>query len=300
MVKFKIKDICNTAEGVKNNIEIYGAIPDTVNVAGTDYLVSQFTDVMVRTVLQLDPNQEVINYNDIENRPVNLPATSVESVTSGKIYLKGYVDIADRVYGFTNQSMTLPSYANTSLGKLSWQNLIYMYSRILAFYKNNNSMPTYATVTPWTRKPAIGSGSSSKGPIQTACEKLLGSFTNFTGFYNKCKGRGYSYYYNDIKTLSEESNTIANLNCVDSTQLAVLLAREMGYEAHFHRVKCTQSGSGHVYGSIKGKEFGSLTKVDMAACMSVGSQYPLGQVWCSDAKILATDEAAWESDDGKT
>lgn len=141
---------------------------------------------------------------------------------------------------------------------------------------------------------------TSKGPIQTACEKLLGSFTTFTQFYNKCKGRGYSYYYNDIKTLSQESSTIANLNCVDSTQLAYHLAKEMGYEFHIYRVKCTVSKSGHVYGGIKGKEFTKLTKVDMAACMSKSSQYSIGNVWCSDAKILAIDEETWLKDDGVT
>ncbi len=141
---------------------------------------------------------------------------------------------------------------------------------------------------------------TSKGPIQTACEKLLGSFTTFTQFYNKCKGRGYSYYYNDIKTLSQESSTIANLNCVDSTQLAYHLAKEMGYEFHIYRVKCTVSKSGHVYGGIKGKEFTKLTKVDMAACMSKSSQYIIGNVWCSDAKILAIDEETWLKDDGVT
>jgi len=162
-------------------------------------------------------------------------------------------------------------------------------------------MPTYAAVTPWIKKPAIGSGSSSKGPIQTACEKLLGSFTNFTGFYNKCKGRGYGSYYNDIKTLSEEYSTIANLNCADASQLAYNLAKEMGYSVRYCHVYCTQSGSGHIYLQVKGNELGSnWVKVDLAAAMSVSSQYNIGSVWCSDAKISSYDDEWLLSDDGKT
>ena len=133
--------------------------------------------------------------------------------------------------------------------------------------------------------------STPKGTIQTACEKLLGTFTTFTEFYNKCKGRGYGNYYNDIKTLAQEYNTIANLNCADASQLAYNLAKEMGYSVRYCHVYCTQSGSGHIYLQVAGKELGSnWVKVDMAACMSVGSQYPIGQVWCSDAKISSYDD----------
>lgn len=301
MVSFKIKDILDTSEGVKNNIEIYGNIPETVNVVGTNYLMSQFTDVMIRTVLQLDPNQKTINYNDVLNRPVNLPVTSIESLREGRLYLADYVDIADRIYGFINRNMKLPTYANTPLGQMSWQNIIYVFSRILTWYKNNGYMPKYATVTPWKRKPAIGGDSPSKGPIQTACEKLLGPFTSFTGFYNKMIGRGYKNEMNDTETLYQELSDLADFNCVNATQVAILLAREMGYTARFCHVYCTQSGTGHIYGQIAGKEFGTgWIKFDLAAAMSVSSKYPLGRVWCSDARIVAYNEAWLESDDGIT
>lgn len=303
MVSFKITDICNTAEGVKNNVEIYGAIPDTANVAGMNILISQFADLMIRTTLQLDPGQKVINYNDLVNRPVNLPSTSEENLMPGKLYLAEYVDFADRLYGYNNNNMKLPPYGVCGLGKVSWQNIIYIYARILAYYKNNNKkLPNYANVTTWKGKPAIGGTSTStKGPIQIACEKLLGPFTNFTGFYNKMVGRGYKSEMNDTETLMQELSDLSGLNCVNATQVAVLLAREMGYSARFCHVYCTQSGTGHIYGQIAGKEFGTgWTKFDMAAAMSVSSKYPIGQVWCSDAKIVAYNEAWLESDDGKT
>jgi len=269
MVKFKIKDICNTAEGVKNNIERpdLNSIPETVNVAGTDYLVSQFLDVMIRATLQLDPNQKVINLNDIENRPVNLPATSIESVTSGKIYLKEYVDIADRVYGFTNQSMVLPSYANTSLGKLSWQNLIYMYARILTWYKNNNVMPTNATVTPWTRKPAIGSGSTPTIPDElkpylqatancqvndSKVQSIAKGLSGAQAIFNYILGLTYDYYFNTkrgaVKTLTDGVG-----NCTDLSHALIALARAKGIPAryvHNSSVKFTSITTGHVWAEL--------------------------------------------------
>ena len=142
---------------------------------------------------------------------------------------------------------------------------------------------------------------NSAGSIQTAVQNTLGStFTTFTQFYNLMKGRGYSYYYNDVKTLYEEETTCAYLNCADSSQLAVLLAREMGYEAKFVKCVCTVSGSGHIRFLIRGKEFGDWTMVDMAACLSVGSQYDIGNSWCSDAKYWIIADPWIEVDDGIT
>jgi hypothetical protein len=138
-----------------------------------------------------------------------------------------------------------------------------------------------------------------KGPIQTAIEKKLGSFTNFTGFYNKMKGRGYEHYYNDKKTLTQELNSLAGLNCVDGSQLGLKLGLEMGYNLIMKRLVCPKSGDGHIILWGKGKELGNnWVWIDIAAAMSKESMYPIGKAWCQDTKQV-TD---WKdtTDDGKT
>lgn len=140
-----------------------------------------------------------------------------------------------------------------------------------------------------------------KGAIQLAVEKKLGTFASFTGYYNKMIGRGYSHYLGDAKTLAQEEATMAYLNCSDATQVSVFLAREMGYTAKFVHVKCPQSGEGHVYGMISGKEFGAgWTKFDVAAAMSVGTKARLGTGWCFSATPISYNDPWLESDDGKT
>lgn len=166
-----------------------------------------------------------------------------------------------------------------------------MQRRFDTYWKAHNAQPDYV----WTVKPAT----ITRGPIQLACEKLLGSFTTFTEFYNKMKNKGYSYYYNDAKTLKQELTTLRNLNCSDATQVGVLLAREMGYTARFCHVQCKTGG--HIYGQIRGKEFkDTWIKFDLAAAMSTTSHYSLGNVWCSYAPIESYNDPWLESDDGKT
>jgi hypothetical protein len=142
-----------------------------------------------------------------------------------------------------------------------------------------------------------------KPAIQTEYENAVGSFDNFTGFYNKCKGRGYKHYNNDVYNHNMALNRLKNrqgLNCADSSQLAYTLAIAMGYEARYEHVICEKSG-GHIRLIIKGREFGSKwTSVDMAACISVKSQYALGNVWCADGTVIGYNDSWLLSDDGRT
>lgn len=131
------------------------------------------------------------------------------------------------------------------------------------------------------------------GTIQGRMEVALGQFNNFTEFYNKAKGRGYKYYYDDVYTLETEIVRFINkqgINCSDAAQLFGALAKEMGYEWRYVHVQCTSGG--HIRAQIRGKEFSDWTRVDPAACISVGSQYPIGQVWC-DYDNAHLESATW-------
>jgi hypothetical protein len=156
---------------------------------------------------------------------------------------------------------------------------------------HNGFRPNYISINK-SSPPVI-----KEGAIQTAVEKTLGKhFTTIRQFYDLCKGRGYSYYYNDVKTLKNEE-LLRNLNCADATQLLVQLAKEMGYTARFVHVMCKSGG--HIYAQLKGKELGTnWINVDLAACLSVGSQYAFGKVWCSYAKPVSYNDPWLQSDDG--
>lgn len=154
----------------------------------------------------------------------------------------------------------------------------------------------HATPTPTKTKTTVST--ITKGTIQTAIETKLGSFTNFTGFYNKMIGRGYNHYFNDKKSLTQELNDLANLNCVDASQLAQKLGTEMGYTMQLKHVVCPKSGEGHIVIWGKGKELGTAwVWIDLAAAMSVGSKYPIGKAWCQDSTEVTNYTDA--VDDGK-
>lgn len=210
-----------------------------------------------------------------------------------------YSELWSRVKTFYNKNKRFPRYADTQDGKyrVMKDDLIDAGKRVEEFIRTNKRNPYNVTVTATMIKQRI------VGPIQSACEKLLGEFNTISKFANLCRGRGYGNYYNDIKTLEEEYQTIAALNCVDSTQLLCHLGAEMGYECHYIHINCLKSGGGHVLAKIRGKELTSYTFIDLAAMMSTKTMATIGHGWCFDAiPVNARVDESWltNPDDGRT
>lgn len=210
-----------------------------------------------------------------------------------------YSELWGRVKTFYNRNNRFPNYADTTDGKyrIMKDDLIDAGERVEEFLRLNGRYPFTVNVeaTPLETRQV--------GLIQAACEKLLGRFDSITEFCNKCRGRGYGNYYNDIKTLEEEYQTIANLNCTDATQLLCHLGQEMGYECHYIHINCLKSGGGHVLAKIRGKELTSYTFIDLAAMMSKTTLAKIGSGWCFDAiPVNAREDETWltNPDDGKT
>lgn len=215
-----------------------------------------------------------------------------------KLSWNDYQEMWNRVTAFKKVNGRLPNYVDIQNYRVTKEAYLDAAARVKEFVATNHRNPYNVTVeaTPLTPPRVVG-------PIQTACEKLLGQFNTLTEFTNKCRGRGYGNYYNDIKTLEQEYTSIANLNCTDSTQLLVHLGKEMGYEMHYVHVKCLKSGGGHVIAKVKGKEFTAYTYIDLAAMMSKTTQATIGRGWCFDAiPVNGRVDPSWltRPDDGIT
>lgn len=156
---------------------------------------------------------------------------------------------------------------------------------------------------------SVSKTAPSYGVLQKKLIDAVGYFTTFTEFYVLCKARGYLHYVNDIYdqiTAIARLKNRAGLNCSDISQIGYFLAKEMGYKVAFEHIVC-KSGVGHIILRIDGKEFGdhgndpfAWKRVDLAARISVGSQYALGNIWCSDGRHLSFNDSWLMTDDGRT
>lgn len=158
-----------------------------------------------------------------------------------------------------------------------WSKWVDMRNRYWIYYQtHNNTAPAIIWINQVSPNPI-----PQTGQIQTALEKVVGSFNTFTEFYNRINAHyKYGYYFDDQLNLQQEESGAQPENCVDLAELLHALGHEMGYTVRFVGIYCVTDQINHAYIEIQGKEFGnSWVAGDGAAAAS--DNYSLGTHWCN-------------------
>ena len=265
---FTVSQITDAAARVKAYIETNHKLPNYVTIGTTQVQMPEFLKLLTADLLQLNNGTTT----SITLKDINGAVKPSESVKSGNLTKANYLDLAKRVNAFINSNGALPNYATSSLGKLNYQSLIYTFSKVLAFYKTDNRLPSYVTVKPWS---TIGTSSSSTStPVPASLQQYLKSTTNCqvtnsqiqalaksitsgkTSTYDKAAAIfnwvrdniGYSIYYNTkygaVGTLNAKTG-----NCCDTAHLLIALERAAGIQARYVHGYCRFS-SGKWYGHV--------------------------------------------------
>ena len=233
------------------------------------------------------------------------------------IPLGTFSDMQKRVKAYQNKERKNPTivYINGVNKKdyIAYGRYWDMEQRVQQFRKNNPNEPLKNV---WIKKP-VASSNVLKAPVTSnnvvPTVKIKGKQYqphNFTEFYNLMGGFGYSYYYNDVYSLSQEISNLSNgkaMNCTDLAQLGVYIASQFKkdgkqvYSTRYAHINC-RNGGGHTTFQIKGGEFkDKWTMIDLAAKADKnGRVYHIGDYWCRDGVIRGYNELWVLKDDGKT
>jgi transglutaminase-like putative cysteine protease len=269
---FTSTQINSAASSVKTFIETNHRLPNYVTISNHQVTMPQFLQLMV---------QNLLNYNKGLNIPVTLktvttPTNYTETVKSGNIQKSEYLSLAQTIATSIASTGKAPTYVNSPLGKINFNNLVYTFSKILNFQVSNQRLPTYVSVKPWTSIQSSGSeGSSSTIPasllpylqpttnaqsnsqtiiaLETSITKgLTTPYDKATAIFNWVRDHiTYSFYYNTkygaLGTLSAGTG-----NCVDHSHLTVALARAAGIPARYQLGYCDFSDGwyGHVWAQL--------------------------------------------------
>lgn len=275
-VRFKRIEILDASSRLRKWIESNKKLPGftyfrdkTIQIKDQDMLY-----LMTSAIVQIQYGQN----EDILYRNFSPATNPVDDIYKGKIPQLEYLKIAKDVRDYMEKESRAPDYAyKTSLGDhLGFKNLVYMSSMVLDWNLKSGMLADWADMP---GKPS----------------------PSFTTWYNSMIGAGYANYDNDVYNSEEEEYNIAHhiaMNCSDYSQKAAQKAKELGYEVRYVHVIC-KSGKGHIYIQVKGREFNNWTNVDVAAAASVGSKYPIGQVWCPDGDAWISNESWLLVDDGE-
>ncbi|MDD1775240.1 MAG: hypothetical protein LUQ24_06900 [Methanobacterium sp.] len=259
---FTIAQIGAAAGVVKSFVEENKRLPNFVIVNGKQLTMPQFLQLVNTGILQIYNK----NSTKIVVKDTGTAANPTEDLESGIIYKSEYIDLAKRIQNYLNSNGKSPNYASSTLGKIRYESLIYLESRILNFYAQNSALPRYAALNPWKTSDDTSNYSQylqatnncpSNSPtiINLANSITSGKTTAYdkaVAIFNWVNDNTtYSYYYNTVKgalgTLSSGS-----ANCVDTTHLLIALTRAAGIPAKYEHGICTFSDGefGHVWAQV--------------------------------------------------
>jgi len=263
---FTISEVKDAAARVKSYIETNHKLPNYVTIGKNQVKMPDFLKLLTAGLIQINSAKT----SPLILKTVNAPSKPVESVKSGNIDKSGYLDLAKRVNAFIDTNGTLPNYANSNLGKLRYESLIYIFSRILNFQKVNNKLPNYVTVTPWSTAPAPSTTPTSLKQYLQATKNcqvtnaqikaLAASITKgTTSAYNKAvkifnwvrdhisyeNPMYYNTKYGAVGILKSRKG-----NCCDTSHLLVALERAMGIPARYVHGNCFFYRKGEYEGHV--------------------------------------------------
>lgn len=259
---FTIAQISTAAGLVKTFIEENKRLPNYAEINGKQVTMPQFLQLLNTGLIQIYGNVK----SPITMKNVGAPTNPFEDLQSGNIDKSEYLDLASRIQTYLESTGKAPNYASSTLGKIRYETIIYLESRILNFYATNNALPKYAVLNPWQTSNTPSTLSQYLQPTKNCqsndptIKSLAASITaGLTSTYDKAtaifnwvnNNTSYAFYWDSKKgalgTLSSGS-----ANCCDHSHLVVALARAVGIPARYQHGNCKFSDGwfGHVWAQL--------------------------------------------------
>ena len=262
-----IDDMISAAQTVKEYIEKNHALPETVVVGSFTYTMSEFLYLLAVATINMDQG----NFDNIFAIDVDSPDNPVSSGSLGNLY--DYVSVAQAIVDFINQNGKAPNFINSNLGDIGYENLIYAFARVVAYYGNNGVMPNYVAIksvstidvpdSPLNSPNTITDLDPYKGATtncqvndpaiqslaQSLTEGITGELEKATAIYNYVRDNiRYATYwdtaYGAKGTLDRKIG-----NCCDQAHLLSALLRAAGFATRYVHGVCSFT-SGSTYGHV--------------------------------------------------
>ncbi|GLI12075.1 hypothetical protein MARBORIA2_11650 [Methanobrevibacter arboriphilus] len=141
-----IDDILVVGKFVADYIEEYHILPSSVIINGSTITIAQFLNLAVSGIINIDNGFcgmiSIKNYGS--------PTNVFENINqSFGISNNDLIDLASIIAEYMEINGKAPDYQNSTLGKVGFNSLVYIYSQILRSYNIINQTFSFITVVPW-------------------------------------------------------------------------------------------------------------------------------------------------------
>jgi len=250
-----VSDILSAAKKLKDFIQTNRRLPDHVTVSNQGLTVAQFFELMLNVIVQVNSDHAGLLTLKAVKEALN-PSGSA----TGQIMKSEYIRMANKILDFIKVYGRAPNYVTTSIGRVSYPNLVYAMTRILTFYNDNSRLPNYVTIEDVNGLSRYLVATANCQVNDPSIRKLAAQLTaGLKSEWDKAKAVfewvrdniSYSFYYNTrygaVGTLKYRTG-----NCCDHAHLVVALARAASLPARYMHGICTFSSGtyGHVWAQI--------------------------------------------------
>ncbi len=143
---YNTSQIAQSASVVKHNVETNYSLPSYVKVGNKNVTKSQFLYLMTTATKNLNSGNKSL----ITLKTVSSPTNPRETLTSKSISKTEYLSMAGKINSYIANYGKLPNYVTLSNGQtMKYESLVYMYSKVLNYYKDNKVLPGTVSVKSW-------------------------------------------------------------------------------------------------------------------------------------------------------
>lgn len=254
------KDQINAAsKNVKNYVEKYNKLPTTVTIKNTKVTMPQFMMLMTDNLAMIKKGST----SPIVLKNVKCPTSTSQSIKSGTLTKTEYLSVSQDINKYINSNGKVPNFANTSLGKMRFESMVYTYAKILNFQLTNKRLPNTVSVNPWSKSTTSeGSPSTVSQILKTAARYGYSSAAHdAAGLVRYGSGDCWAmsdYLFKNFKASKVKSRIVQYATAYSSNHRSVQLYKSGSWVDVPYR----SYGFNMMFNNTSGSKYGSV----IAAC----------------------------------
>lgn len=130
------------SSGVKNYTIATGHVPGYVDVSNKNVTTPSFLNIITAYTVELNKTVKTPVTIVSVSKPVSSSGSAKGTLTKSE-----YVTIANNIKNYIITHHTAPNYASSSIGKIRYESLVYIYSKIIDYYHTYNVLPNSVIVS---------------------------------------------------------------------------------------------------------------------------------------------------------
>ena len=162
-VKYTNSQIGAASSKIKAYYEKNNKLPSYVTINNNRVTMPQFLQLVSDDIYLLNSEGS----SSITLKTVAVPSKPTENLKTGTLTKTQYINLVKATRSYIYSTGKAPNNENTSLGTIKYQNLVYIFSKIVAFQNTNNRLPNTVSVKPFTNVASTYASSKAQSIVDS-------------------------------------------------------------------------------------------------------------------------------------